>query len=228
MLQSYAVKPMKSTKLKVNTRTILIVVILVIGVLSGVIIIDKSKRENGQQMTNVSPTVVPTDAASVDGWKNYQNQKYGYSIEYPGEWFSLENSGAPDTEKYFSNKNVGAPLEMGEGGVWVTITSAKTSDSVEKLFTSNPGKIPQQQNSGHNTTKVANLTINNQPAVKLINETKPGTGTEYAYIVTYDIKREDTVISISFLTSSKVVADENMEIYDNMARSLRFPTGTSK
>jgi hypothetical protein len=65
---------------------------------------------------------VSPSALQSPGWQAYSSPKWGYSIQYPQSWRSLPNFGAPDTEKYFSNENVGSPMSLDLDGIWLTIT----------------------------------------------------------------------------------------------------------
>ena len=166
------------------------IILVLIGGVGGLILGKNLSTLTNQQQKPVLPTeiptetptvpinVIPTDSGSpaVKGWKNYQNQKYGYSINYPESWFNLQNFGAPDTDKYFSTKDIGAPLEMGSDGIWVTIRVEQDTDYFEKIFTGKTGLI----SSGDKgiTTKLSDLTIGGQKAVKYISETTPGAPTD--------------------------------------------------
>lgn len=74
---------------------------------------------------SAKPSPLPTPAVPA-GWKAYTSLQWGYAIAYPASWYNLPNLGAPDTDKYFSNEIVGAPLGMSSNGLWamVRITSS--------------------------------------------------------------------------------------------------------
>jgi hypothetical protein len=75
---------------------------------------------------NPSPTATAVSTAS---WKTYTSAKWGYTIKYPQDWIELPNYGAPDTEKYFSNQNVGAPSELDKAGIYFAISvNGRTGD----------------------------------------------------------------------------------------------------
>src|SRR5690349_19757752 len=77
---------------------------------------------SGSQTASVAATATPSGSHTAQpGWKTYISARWGYSIDYPTSWYDLPNHGAPDTQKYFSNENVGAPLQMSASGVWETI-----------------------------------------------------------------------------------------------------------
>ncbi len=68
-----------------------------------------------------SPSQLPT-SDPTDSWKTYSSSEWGYSLKYPQDWLDLPNFGAPDTEKYFSNENVGSPLSLNDTGVFLAIS----------------------------------------------------------------------------------------------------------
>jgi hypothetical protein len=68
---------------------------------------------------------VPTPSSGqTAGWPAYSNSTYHYSLKYPTGWYDVPNGGAPSTDKYFANQNVGAPLQMVPGGIWLTVRVA--------------------------------------------------------------------------------------------------------
>ena len=76
---------------------------------------------SGSPGASVTATATPSvNHTAQPGWKTYISTRWGYSIDYPTGWYDL-HSGAPDTQKYFSNENVGAPLQMSASGVYETI-----------------------------------------------------------------------------------------------------------
>jgi hypothetical protein len=64
------------------------------------------------------PTATP--ALDTSSWKTFTNKRWGYSLRYPPTWFALPASG-PDTQANLSNQNVGAPLAMSAGGVFLSV-----------------------------------------------------------------------------------------------------------
>ena len=166
-----------------------------------------------------STTIVPTTGLTAN-WKTYTNQKQKYSIKYPQDWFNLENFGAPDNYKYFSNKNTGSAMEMGPDGIFLTIKVGIIPAYYEKILSSGPGLLPIQ--GTETITKLSDLVIDGVKASKYIAETATGAQTEYSYNVGYAIIKNDTLYTIEFLTFGKSIADKNMQIYDEMAKSFKF------
>ncbi len=66
----------------------------------------------------------PSGASSPStepGFVAYVSSKWLYSLQYPTNWYDLGNFGAPDSQKYFSNENVGSPLQLDANGIWLTV-----------------------------------------------------------------------------------------------------------
>src|SRR5262249_5423570 len=68
----------------------------------------------GTPVTAPTATMIPAQpsnpgaqATPSAGWERYTNSRWGYSLNFPQQWYSLANNGAPDTDKYFSSENVG-------------------------------------------------------------------------------------------------------------------------
>lgn len=182
-------------------------------------------NENTNAVANVN-TVINTNSATnvntslnINGssdWDNYSSTKYGYSIKYPSTWFNLPNYGAPDTDKYFSNKNIGAPLEMGLDGIWITIRVSENNEglSLSEWASRSPGS-PQSIISN-----VINITINDTPAIQQVEDYTKAEGTEGGYSLATYLMKGETVYSIKSLTFNSETSDTYKEIYNLMADSF--------
>lgn len=78
----------------------------------------------GDQTASPARTSSPTssETSPSPGWKTYRSAKWGYTVIYPDAWLDLPNFGAPDSEKYFSNENVGSVRELDSSGVFFAIS----------------------------------------------------------------------------------------------------------
>ncbi|HWA52246.1 MAG TPA: hypothetical protein VG895_04280 [Patescibacteria group bacterium] len=78
--------------MKLNLKVYLILIVVSFSILAFYFVARPGKNNS---VTESSP--VPIFASvSTDGWKNYINSDYGYSIEYPSNWyFSVVSSGTP-------------------------------------------------------------------------------------------------------------------------------------
>lgn len=174
-------------------------------------------KQNLDQATIDNQQIEETNNKTAD-WNKYSNSKYGYSIKYPKTWFNLPNYGAPDTDKYFSNKNVGAPLEMGSDGIWITITITENNDnlSLSEWASKTPG------NTQSKISNVKDIVINGIPAVQQVEDFTKAEGTEGGYsLATYSVK-EKTVYSIKSLTFNSTISDRYKEEYNLMVESFVF------
>ena len=212
---------------KIITYVLVLVIIFISGAFGIRVYQEKTAKEpeakpsltpSPSVLPLISPTKIPASPIPVE-WKNYQNEKYGYSINYPNIWFDLPNYGAPDNDKYFSNKNITSPMEGGLEDTWATVRVNKNSDYFGKIFL---GEIGMVLKSGINTTKLANLTIGDYAAAKYSEETSSDLATEYGYSIVYAIKKDEEVYTLSFSTVSKAVAEKNSWLYDQMANSFKF------
>lgn len=75
----------------------------------------------GTQTASPARTNSPSPDQTAN-WKIYTDAKWGYTIKYPETWFDVSNYGTPDTEKYFSNENVGSPSRMDNAGIYFAIS----------------------------------------------------------------------------------------------------------
>lgn len=78
-----------------------------------------------------SPVVTPPSPTSnpAVAWKTYTNNVFGLSFKYPGNIFVYQGSPQPDAQ-YWSNKvNGGAPLELGEDGVWMNLSVSNLNET---------------------------------------------------------------------------------------------------
>lgn len=172
-------------------------------------------KQNLDQTTINGQQIKETNNKTVD-WNNYSNSKYGYSIKYPKTWFNLPNYGAPDTDKYFSNENVGSPLEMGSDGIWITIRISENNDNLglSEWASKTPGN-PQSKISN-----VKDITINGIPAVQQVEDFTKAEGTEGGYSLATYLMKGNTVYSIKSLTFNSTTSDKYKEEYNLMVESF--------
>jgi type II secretory pathway pseudopilin PulG len=186
--------------------------------------INQLKQNSSQSILDGQPKKKTNDIVEdektapnkTDDWSNYTNSKYSYSIKYPNSWFNLPNYGAPDTDKYFSNKNVGAPLEMGSDGIWITIRISDNNDnlSLSEWASKNPGN-PQSEISN-----VRNVSINGVPAIQQVEDFTKAEGTEGGYSLATYLMKGNTVYSIKNLAFNSTTSSEYEEEYNLMAESF--------
>jgi len=113
-------------------RASALLALLLLGVLAGY-----SSSAQGADTADSTPTVTtspkdnetPTATAST-GWATYANTKYGYTIEYPTEWFpgDISPTSGFNVFSYDSSKVSGNPLPSG-------------ATKVETLYYPNPSQL---------------------------------------------------------------------------------------
>ena len=88
----------------------------------------------------------PLQTSPSPGYRTYTSAKWLYSLSYPATWYDLDNFGAPDSQKYFSNENVEAPTDLSATGIWLTIEvdSQPTKPCQLSTATSSPGPTQVQ------------------------------------------------------------------------------------
>jgi hypothetical protein len=75
-----------------------------------------STASGSAQQSPPQASVTPTGA-----YRTYVSADWLYSFEYPAGWYDLPNSGAPNTQKYFSNQPNGTPNQLDANGIFVSI-----------------------------------------------------------------------------------------------------------
>ena len=109
-------------------------------------------------------------------WQTYTNSQYGYTVKYPKNWYNLSNFGAPDTDKYFSNENVSAVMEMSGSGIWLTI---RNQDSME--WNIEKWDDEKKKKEGLLVESKKSITVAGKPAIEQIEILGAGMGGEGGY-----------------------------------------------
>ena len=154
-------------------------------------------------------SVRPSTTAQPE-WKTFVSARWSYSIDYPGDWYNLPNFGAPDTEKYFSNENVGAPQMMTQYGVWETIEVQPTSH----------GPCPPSYVSRY-AIRQSPTTVDGVATTRYVINMTPS-GAEAAYIIGVWASHKESCFSIQFLSQSPSTRDAAASVADQAIASFRF------
>ena len=158
-----------------------------------------------------SPSATPSPSHTAQpGWKTYVSARWGYSIDYPGDWFDLANFGAPDTQKYFSNENVGAPLEMSARGVWETIQVRPNST----------GSCPPSVVSNH-VIRQSSIAVDGLATTRYEVNLTPS-GAEYSYSIDVWMMHGGSCYSIQFASFSPSRRDASAAVADQAIASFMF------
>lgn len=86
-------------------------------------------NEPASSARTASPT--PSPQVDVSTWKGYTSAKWRYSLRYPANWLNLGTLGAPDTEEYLSNENVGSPISLSPSGIFVAISIHNATNAAD-------------------------------------------------------------------------------------------------
>lgn len=166
----------------------------------------------GTPVTVSTPPVVPaqpsnpaTQVTPAVVWEHYRNSKWSYALNYPQRWYSLANNGAPDTDTYFSNENVGAPLEMTKAGIWLTVRV--TSGACASVA----GRIDGQ----------ATLIVAGSPVTRTYGMLSPAAG-EQAWAIDAAIAHSSRCVAFHYLAHTQAARDGSLAVADGMITSLSF------
>ena len=165
---------------------------------------------SGSPTASSPPTATPSASHTPKpGWKTYISPTWGYSIDYPTSWYDV-HSGAPETQKYFSNENVGAPLQMSASGVWETIDVEPNQ--------SEPCTPPWASSAA---TRQSPITLDGVPTTRYVVNFTPS-GTEASYMVGVWVGHSGSCYRITFLSLNPSARDANIGVADQAIASFRF------
>jgi hypothetical protein len=149
--------------------------------------------------------------AAQPGWKTYVSARWRYAIDYPTGWYDVPSSGAPDTQKYFSNERVGAPLAMSANGVWETITIGSNQSEPCAPRPGPPYVVISQ----------ALITLDSVPTtLYVVNLTSRGT--EASYLIAAGASHRGTCYVLTFLSLNSAARDANIDVAKQAIASFRF------
>ena len=125
------------TKTKKGNMKIVAIIIAVLVVAAGIIIWLLLRRANTPPpQAEVQPTVQTND--DITKWQTYTNEKLGFKVKYPVNWFAVES----DNEKriYFQNiskDNLKKPYPNNLRMVWISYDQNESDESTF-LVTNSP------------------------------------------------------------------------------------------
>jgi len=161
--------------------------------------------------TSASPSVTPSPShIAQPGWKTYVSARWGYSIDYPTSWYDVPNHGAPDTQKYFSNENVGAPLQMSASGVYETITIGL--NQTEPCAPSWASGMAIRQSP---------ITLDGVSTTRYVVNFTPS-GTEASYLAGVWVSHSGSCYGITFQSQNPSARDTNIDVADQAIASFQF------
>jgi hypothetical protein len=141
------------------------------------------------------------------GWLTYSSSKWGYSVDYPGNWCNLGSGGAPDTELYFSNEKVDNPKYLSSSGIFLSLSVVAGAC---------PTPSPAERIDGQGIVKVAGQNVSRTYGYG------PG-GTEPPYwIIRAAVAQGSNCYTFRFISLAPKARDDNLLIADRMITSFIF------
>jgi hypothetical protein len=167
---------------------------------------------SGSPTASVPPTATPSVShAPKPGWKTYISARWGYSIDYPTSWYDLP-SGAPDTQKYFSNEENAAPLHMSSHGVFETIDVEPNQSEPCAPSWASSAAIRQSP-----------ITLDGVPTTRYVVDFTPS-GAEASYMVGVWVGHGGRCYGITFQSQNPSARDASIAVDDQAIASFRFGT----
>lgn len=195
----------------------IVYVVLVLIIVAGVFWIYNSNNQTStpdNTLESNSNTNQP-ESGSTAGWYKHTNIKFGYSVEYLSNWY---DAGTIENDQYFSNEQVGSPLEMTNEGVWLTIRKSNNLELYNTIIESDSkGSATLGLSLIKNSQKID---INGREAYKYTTECTANADTECGYTVDYSIKDGNDLYTLQFFTRTKATSDKNDELYDQVANTF--------
>lgn len=153
----------------------------------------------------------PTVAATYE-YTTYRNPEAGYTIQYPKPWTTYRWN---DMSSTIYTNDTGTDI----GGVKVNIDIRSIEESnYLALYEANPGLIRYDTGTKNVTTKIANVVIKGNNAVKYTYTNTDSNQLEFQ--THYLIRSEQSVYDIALITSSKKIEASYMEIFELMVASF--------
>jgi len=192
------------SKPKVNKKLVMaiaaVLLLLTAGSIAAYFLVFKNQTAQPSPIPTPEATATPDPTAN---WETYTNEKYGFSLKYPTGWTFAERKDA-------NNNSTGAFLFTSPatsekiGAYTLTInvedtTESSIEDYVNSLISQNPVRQPGQLKFDERTQ----LSIDEQPAIKLSNVFAYDQAVDKIFIL-YNQK----LFSISY-----PVGEENLNIY---------------
>jgi len=169
-----------------------------------------------QQHSNIQEFLWQEEQKSVlaSELTQYQDKEYNYSINYPKSWtvYRWEDN----TVSLYNNYS-----GSNEGGIWINISVRSDHNAnFDILRSSRPGLIEYNTGTQSIMTKVSDITIQGYPGVKYTYSLPRNPAPQYQ--IHYLIQKDEHVYDIVFLTTSKAVQGNNLELFETIFSSFTF------
>lgn len=173
--------------------------------------IEKSSNERIQKDIDEKDNII---SSKMTGWNTYYDSTNKYTIKYPNNWINIQ--GDNNGNKYFSNENVYAPLEMDSNGIWINID---VIDNIDNLTLSD-WLLRKKIYKGTKILNIENININGIQAIQRIQDATKVEDTEGTYgMYTYFVNN-NKIYSISGFSFTKEGFDKHLEEYKFMVNSF--------
>lgn len=157
--------------------------------------------------------------------KLFTSTKYNFLIQYPKSFFNLGVFELPPTQKpiiaiqTFSSQNVTSPMDMDDNGIWITIRVSENKNNLGLTeFAAKASTNPEYTI----ISQVQNLIINDQSAVKQIEDFRKTEGTENGYSEVTYFKKGKFIYSIKGMTIDSKIFNNFKTEYDKIINSFQL------
>jgi hypothetical protein len=188
-------------------------VVLALALVAAIVLeLHPAQSRAGNPAISPSPSATPSSTPiATSEWSTYTSSKWGYTVKYPANWYDLPNSGAPDTDKYFSNQNVMGPAQMDQSSVFLTIRVHQDSGFNCASGPTRPYSVTQQSAS----------TVGGLPARRSIVESGPGNH-DALWALVVSVSRPKGCYEFEFLSLNAQARDQNLAIDDALLSTVTF------
>lgn len=159
-------------------------------------------------------------AALASELTQYYDEQYKYILNYPKRWtvYRWEDN----TVSLYNNYS-----GSNEGGIWINISVRSDHNAnFDVLRSSKPGLIEYNTGTQSIMTKVSDIALQGYPGVKYTYSLPRNPSPQYQ--IHYLIQKDENVYDIVFLTTSKSVQGNNLELFETIFNSFRFIDEESK
>jgi TolA-binding protein len=174
---------------------------------------DQQNQEQNEVISNNEGTL-----DEIENGNYYLYVQYDYSIKYPKNWYNFPNFSMSDSEKSFSNKNVGYPLEIGPDGIWIAISIRENTEYLSlSEWASRHTHSPQAV-----VANVKNININGLSAIQQVEDFTKTEGTDGGYSMVTYLAQDKKVYSIRSITYKGATFDEYKNEYNLIVESFKL------
>ena len=176
-----------------------------------------SQRTASTTTAIATPTTTPSphscsgEAATPrasPGWITYSSLAWCFALDYPASWYDLPNLGAPHTDKYFSNEDVGGPLYLTAAGIFLVVSITH-------------GDCPAAWMKNYRIDGESTLIVAGTPVRRTYGFLAPPQS-ESGWIIHAAVARSSNCYTIEFITLSRSARDSNLATADRIITSFRF------